>query len=86
MAKVIIYTKDYCPYCDRAKDLFRRKGITYEEIQLDDKPEEFTALKNRTGMMTVPQIFIDDQLIGGYRELSALDREAKLDPLLNSEK
>jgi glutaredoxin 3 len=82
MPKVTIYTKDYCPFCDRAKDLFKRKGVSYEEIQLDDKPEEFTALKQRTGMMTVPQIFIGDQLVGGYTELSALEREAKLDAML----
>lgn len=82
MAKVTIYTKDYCPFCDRAKDLLKRKGVAFEEIQLDDKPEEFTALKQRTGMMTVPQIFIGDQLVGGYTELSALEREAKLDPML----
>lgn len=82
MPKVTIYTKGYCPFCDRAKDLFKRKGITYDEISLDGKPEAFTELKMKTGMMTVPQIFIGDQLVGGYQELSALEREAKLDPLL----
>lgn len=82
MPKVTIYTKDYCPFCDRAKDLLKRKGVSYDEIQLDDKPEEFTALKNKTGMMTVPQIFIGDQLVGGYQELSALERESKLDGML----
>lgn len=82
MAKVLIYSKDHCPYCVRAKDLFTRKGVAFEEILLDDKPEEFAALKQRTGMMTVPQIFIDDQLIGGYTDLAALDRDQKLDPLL----
>jgi glutaredoxin 3 len=80
--KVTIYTKGYCPYCDRAKDLLKRKGVSYEEISLDDKPDQFTALKQKTGLMTVPQIFIGDKLVGGYQELSALEREAKLDPLL----
>lgn len=82
MAKVVIYTKSNCPYCVRAKDLFTRKGVAFEEVFMDDKPEEYLALKQRTGMMTVPQIFIDEQLVGGYTELAALDREQKLDPML----
>ncbi|MEK7357059.1 MAG: glutaredoxin 3 [Bdellovibrionota bacterium] len=77
-----MYTKGYCPFCDRAKDLFKRKGVSYEEISLDDKPDAFTALKMKTGMMTVPQIFIGDQLVGGYQELSALERESKLAAML----
>ncbi len=82
MAKVLIYTKSYCPYCDRAKALFNQKGVAFEEVFLDAKPEEFDALKKRTGMMTVPQIFINDQLVGGYTDLAALDREGKLDEML----
>lgn len=84
MAKVEVYTKDYCPYCDRAKDLLKRKGVEFSEIHLEDKPDEFMALKKRTGLMTVPQIFINDQLVGGFSELSALEREGKLDPMLKS--
>lgn len=80
--KVVVYSKDYCPYCDRAKALFKSKGIAFEAIELEDKPEEFTKLKERTGLMTVPQIFIDDQLVGGYSELAALERAGKLDPML----
>lgn len=82
MSKVMIYSKSYCPYCDRAKALFKSKGVAYEEIMLDDKDDEFTALKQKTGMMTVPQIFINDTLVGGYTDLAALDREGKLDPML----
>jgi glutaredoxin 3 len=82
MAKVLIYTKSNCPFCVRAKDLLGRKGVKFDEIYLDDKPEEYTTLRAKTGLMTVPQIFINDQLVGGYTELAALDREAKLDPLL----
>lgn len=82
MAKVLIYTKSYCPYCDRAKALLNDKGVQFEEIFLDDKPEEYDTLKKRTGMMTVPQIFINDQLVGGYTDLAALDREGKLDEML----
>lgn len=82
MAKVVIYTKSNCPYCVRAKDLMDHKGVAYEEIYLDDRPEEYAALKQRTGMMTVPQIFINDTLVGGFTDLAALDREGKLDPML----
>ena len=82
MAKVLIYTKSRCPYCVAAKNLFERKSVPYEEIFMDGKPEEYARLKERTGMMTVPQIFINDQLIGGYIELAALEDEHKLDPLL----
>ena len=82
MSKVKIYSKTYCPYCDRAKALFKSKGVSYEEVMLDDKDSEFQALKQKTGLMTVPQIFINDALVGGYSDLATLDREGKLDPML----
>lgn len=82
MAKVVIYSKTYCPYCDRAKALFKNKNVSFEEIMVDDKPEVYAQLKQQTGMMTVPQIFINDELVGGYTDLVALDKEGKLDPLL----
>ena len=81
-AKVVVYTKSNCPYCIRAKDLLSRKGVDFEEIYLDDKPEEYKTLKQKTGMMTVPQIFINDQLVGGFTDLADLDRAQKLDPML----
>lgn len=82
-AKILIYTKTYCPYCVRAKDLLARKGAAFEEINIEDHPPEFyDALKARTGMMTVPQIFINDQLVGGYTDLAELDKNGKLDPML----
>jgi glutaredoxin 3 len=83
MAKVVVYTKSSCPYCVRAKELLTRKGVKFEEIYLDDRPEEYTTLKQRTGMMTVPQIFINDQLVGGYTDLAALESADKLDGLLS---
>lgn len=82
MAKVVIYSKTYCPFCVRAKNLFSGKGVEFEEIMVDSKPELFVELKERTGMMTVPQIFIDDKLIGGFTELAELDSQGGLDPLL----
>lgn len=82
MKKVVVYSKDYCPYCDRAIALLKSKGVKFDVIDLEDKPEEFQALKNRTGLMTVPQIFIGDHLVGGYSDMAALDRKGELDPLL----
>ena len=82
MSKVKIYSKTYCPYCDRAKALFKSKGVSYDEVMLDDKDEEFAKLKQKTGLMTVPQIFINDQLVGGFSDLATLDREGKLDTML----
>lgn len=82
MAKVVIYSKNYCPYCDRAKNLLKTKGVSFEEHNIENKPEEMKALMEKTGMRTVPQIFIDDKLIGGFDDMNALDKEGKLDPLL----
>lgn len=82
MAKVVIYSKSYCPFCDRAKALFKAKNVAFEEIKVDDKPEVYEKLKQDTGMMTVPQIFVNDKLIGGYTDLAALDQKGGLDPLL----
>lgn len=82
MKSVKLYTWGDCPYCIRAKDLLTRKGIAFEEINLDGKDSELQALRARTGQRTVPQIFIDDQLIGGFSDLAALDSKGDLDRLL----
>ena len=82
MSNIKIYTKTICPFCQQAKALFQDKNVDYEEINLDDKMEEFEKLKEETGLMTVPQIFIGDKLIGGFSELSSLNQEGKLDELL----
>ncbi len=82
MTKVKIYSKTTCPACVMAKDLLDKKGVKYEEIILDNKPTEIQELMNKTGMRTVPQIFINGDLIGGCSDLMDLDRQKKLDPLL----
>jgi glutaredoxin 3 len=82
MAKVVIYSKTYCPYCDRAKHLLNSKGVAFEEHNIENKPEEMKKLMEKTGMRTVPQIFINDQLIGGFDDMNALDKAGKLDSLL----
>jgi glutaredoxin 3 len=82
MAKVVIYSKTYCPYCDRAKHLLNSKGVSYEEHNIENKPDEMKKLMEKTGMRTVPQIFINDQLIGGFDDMNALEKAGKLDELL----
>jgi glutaredoxin 3 len=82
VAKVKIYTWTVCPYCVRAKDLLKRKGIPFEEINLDGRDDELAELRDKTGMRTVPQIFIGDRLIGGFTELAALDAKGELDALV----
>ncbi len=82
MAKVVVYSKTICPYCVRAKSLLDRKGVTYEEIMVDQDPQLFNDLKKRSGMLTVPQIFINDKLVGGYTELAELESKGELDSLL----
>lgn len=83
MTKIQIYSKTTCPACVTAKSLLDKKGVEYEEIILDNKPKEIQELINRTGMKTVPQIFINGELIGGCSDLMDLDEQKKLDTLLN---
>jgi glutaredoxin 3 len=80
MANIKIYTKDYCPFCIKAKMLFKKLGVDFEEINVND--EIMNVLIEKTGMMTVPQIFIDDKLIGGCDDLYELEREGTLKELL----
>lgn len=82
MAKVVIYSKQNCPYCVRAKNLLNGKGVAFEEIMVDNDPALYNNLKKQTGMMTVPQIFINDTLVGGYTDLAELESSGELDPLL----
>lgn len=85
MAKVIIYSKDYCPYCVKAKNLLTKKGVEFEEIDIThDANRQEEMLQKAEGRRTVPQIFINDQPIGGFDDLYALDQAGKLDPLLQA--
>lgn len=84
MAKVVMYTKASCPYCVMAKQLLSSKQVAFEEIRIDlddSKREEMMRLSDRR---TVPQIFINDQPIGGFDDLAALEKSGKLDELLKS--
>ncbi|WP_337879280.1 glutaredoxin 3 [Rheinheimera sp.] len=85
MAHVTIYTKDYCPYCVRAKSLLNSKAVQFEEIQIDRQPERRPEMIERAnGRTTVPQIFIGDRHVGGCDDLVALDAAGGLDALLSA--
>lgn len=83
MARVVVFSTGTCPYCVRAKDLLDRKGVQYEEIRVDLDPVQRDFMMERSGRRTVPQIFINDQPIGGADDLYALDRSGQLDVLLS---
>lgn len=85
MAVVKIYTKTTCPACTLAKDILTKKGVRFTEVILDDKPEELARLIEQTKMRTVPQIFINNHLIGGCSDMMELDQNNKLDILLQAE-
>ena len=86
MMPVTIYTTAFCPYCVRAKHLLQKRGVTqFHEVRIDENPEERTAMMERTGRRTVPQIYIGDYHVGGCDDLFALDHAGKLDPLLRGE-
>jgi glutaredoxin 3 len=83
MPKVELYTTPVCPYCQAAKDLLKRKGIEFTEINvMGDAQKRQEMVARATGRMTVPQIFIGATHVGGCDDLYDLDSEGKLDPLL----
>ena len=81
MPRIRMYSTTWCGYCSRAKALLERRGLEYEEIVMDDDPAFRQKLLDMTGRWTVPQIFIDDEPIGGYTELWSLERDGRLDDL-----
>ena len=84
MARVEMYVKTFCPYCYRAEKLLEAKGVEFEVYQLDSSERRQEMIQRANGRTTVPQIFIDDQHVGGCDDLYALDREGKLEQLLKA--
>jgi glutaredoxin 3 len=81
-AKVTVYTMEYCPFCVRAKDLLKRRGIEFKEVMVPMEDEaQWDELEKKSGMKTMPQIFHGDRLIGGFQDLSALDQKDQLGSL-----
>ena len=81
-AHVKMYTRRWCGYCSAAQNLLDEKGIDYELVDCTGDEATRKWLREATGRSTVPQIFIDGQPIGGYDDLSKLDRQGKLDALI----
>ena len=83
VARVLMYCTAICPFCVRAEELLKSKGVqAIEKVRVDLEPERRQEMMQRTGRRTVPQIFIDETHIGGFDDLYALDRAGKLDPIL----
>ena len=82
MPQITMYSKSWCPYCDRAKHLLREKGQTWTEIDIEEQPAKRTEMVERSRRTTVPQIFIGDRHVGGFDDLYALDKAGELDKLL----
>lgn len=82
-AHVIMYSTGTCPFCERAEALLKARGVgSIEKIRVDLEPARIDEMTTRTGRRTVPQIFIGDTHVGGFDDLSALDRDGKLTQLL----
>jgi glutaredoxin 3 len=86
MLEVIIYSKDFCPYCDHAKSLLRAKGVRFTEHNLEGRHDDLMELVAKTNMRTLPQIFIADQFIGGFTDLKKFDDSGELDQLIDQNK
>ena len=85
MAKVEIYTREFCPYCTRALQLLENKGVKYTHVDAGMDPDKKAEMIQRSnGARTFPQIFINDQHIGGCDDMFELEYDDKLDGLLNA--
>ncbi len=84
MADVVLYTTPWCPYCIRARHLLTSKGVDFTDIDVSGKPDLRDEMEMKSGRYTVPQIWIGAQHVGGCDDLYALERQGKLDVLLQS--
>ena len=75
---ITLYTKNYCPYCTKAKSLLSSIGASFEEIDVTTSPDIIIELAKKSGMRTVPQIFVDDICLGGFDSINALHEQDKL--------
>lgn len=81
-AQVTMYSTLFCPYCMRARSLLKRKGIEFKEIRVSGNNDLWEEMEQRSGGNTVPQIFINDEAVGGYDDIATLDRQGELDKKL----
>jgi glutaredoxin 3 len=80
--QVLIYARQMCGYCTRARQLLSRKGIAYTEIDIETVAGARVQMQQRSGRNTVPQVFVGDRHLGGYDDISALDDAGELDLIL----
>lgn len=85
MLPVKIYTKHNCPFCVRAKALLGKKGVAYQEIDVESDDQLRGWLVEASGQRTVPQIFVGERSLGGFSDIDALDRQGQLDAILRGE-
>jgi len=78
MKKITVYTKDYCPYCTKAKALLVSLGAEFKEVDISNSPNIINDLVKKSGLMTMPQIFADDKSLGGCDDIFALHEEGRL--------
>lgn len=83
MARVVMYTTSWCPYCRAAKSLFAAKKVDFTEIDVTEEPKLRIEMERLSGRRTVPQIFIGGKPVGGYDDALSLEASGELDKLLN---
>ena len=83
--KITIYTTPYCPYCHAAKALLKKKGVAFDEIDVQEPSLRQQMMLRANGRRTVPQIFIGETHVGGSDDIHELDRRGALDPLLQAQ-
>jgi glutaredoxin 3 len=84
MKTVVVYTTDPCSFCARAKGMLKTRGVEYTEINLSKDAAGRVELVERTGMMSFPQILVDGELLGGFKELLEAEQDGRLDDLLKA--
>jgi glutaredoxin 3 len=84
VASVVMFCTASCPFCIRAEQLLRQKGVDIEKVRVDLDPSQRSVMVERTGRRTVPQIFVGNTHVGGCDDLFALDGAGRLDPLLKA--
>ena len=84
MSDVIVYTTNSCGYCTRVKMLLNARDIAYREVNVAGDPEAFVTLAKSSGMLTLPQVYVGETLIGGYNETAEADQSGWLQELLAS--
>ncbi|MDE3070066.1 MAG: glutaredoxin [Acidobacteriota bacterium] len=82
MAKIVVYTTDSCRYCVAVKTLLQKRALQFSEVNLERDMDGRVALARRTGMMTFPQVLVDEKLLGGFEETRAAMDNGLLDELL----